>query len=1191
MSAVGQRLHLRLFVEGVELPCVSAQIQSQKNAAAVASIQIPANDYALDLAPRSLVHLFEYDAYHGSPPSSMLSIGGVRGYEEPGTRVVSRDTGVDPELEGLLPPERFESTSEQSLEDLLNENYKLRFGGEVMGISVQKTPTGRSIVLQCVDWSSYWDIAYQYMVSGMSLGSNSIRGAFTGAATTVFNDFLDGSADVVTQLMDTPPRSYPNLRGTLLGGITHLIEAIGGIYYGSRAVRGVNDFFSLAEIRLHITQMLGANPYSTRDESRLLHAHGFGSLFRRALQGLGRLVSIRQVLLALQRYIFHEIVPITSPRYIPPLTDPNLPTAETVRMEEDPETRVIHRVANQLKTRCEELQERLAISTDLDAAREQSDRRGGLRTEIRRLINICSRTSTRAREANIALGGEGRLASLFGLPEVSAAFDTAGGQLAEFLNACRRGQRTDVRTYTLPFPNTPDAETCSTVLAGIIASMQRVMDTTVRRRVRRRTSQPNPPPRLITQVYRPDVWMCAPPRCNVVFPEAYSSFAYGRSFQQEITRLLLRTHSAFYGSDVLFDGFYMAPSNILGARTGGRILRGRGGVDPPENSDAPIWVRRDLLDHELYTGIIPAFERMSDLNLHALRGGSTEINGVRVGYAQLACNHIFFQYRFKSRQLQLSGRNNPYFVLGFPMLVVDKYLPIDHLREGEYRTAVAARLEEAIREGDGEVGSPEERAVIREANTARVNEILTEVAMQRPNTHYLGTPSMISHSIDAGSGGTTMVQMEYARDTNERTEYFGDNVGRTSRARRTRNQRVVSVVGALDAPAVGSRGPRGGEVVEVTDVTDEYERRGRARVTTRTATGSARYSSTSTVPLFVPNTRHTGRRRGTRVVVGVEQAAESYGPEVVALIGGAAGTTDASTGSVLVTFRAWRVVENLGVYAREDVELPPEDITFPPWYGESWRTNQIGALYAYLFGTGALTDPTVILDPRGAEAARYDGGTVGGEDSGTAASRSLEIRLNAAMAGASADNALSRGDADSPPPPGHSSTLPLGEGEEAGAPGEPDPEVDSVLGAVRARSPIADATEQVVRAYSLVKLNRYDVHNFLRAYNWRPIASMVDLFGTSNLEISDEGEVVRGREGFHSRAFGDFDDLRQLIGPGEGSRPQTILGLTTRSSDETGDDRAERDEAISARLDTRKEKRVRVLRYLLSLQAGCGILG
>jgi hypothetical protein len=802
------------------------------------------------------------------------------------------------------------------------------------------------------------------------------------------------------------------------------------------------------------------------------------------------------------------------------------------------------------------------------------------------MSRVCDQAIRRTTSANISLGGEGRLASLFGLPETSRSFETVGSRLRDFLFLSRRGQRTDVRTYTFPLAGSPEHEQSVALMDAVIADMTQVINLRVRRRIRRRTSQPDPPPRLITQVYRPDVWMVAPPRCNVLFPENYSSFTYGRNFMQETTRMLLRTHSAFFGSDILFDGFYMAPSNILGARRNASVLAGRGGADPPESSDAPLWIRRDMLEHELYTGIIPAFERMSDLNLHALRGGATDINGVRVGYAQLACNHIFFNYRFRSRQMMVTGKNNPYVVLGFPMLIIDKYMPIDHLRDAEYSAATAARLEEAIREGDGEVGSPEDREAIREAHSARVNEIIADVAAQRPNTHYLGTPSMISSTIDATAGGTVQIQLEYCRDTNERSEFFGDNVGRTARARRTRNARVTSVVAALDAPVVGARGPRGGAILEVQDVTDAHMAR-RPRSTTRTATGSRRYSTDRLLPLFVPNRRATGRRgRGTRVPVGIEQAAESYGAEVVALVG-TGGSVDASTGEVLVTFRAWEVIEDIGVYVREDVELPPEDITFPPWYGDSWRTNRVGALYAYLFGTGAITDPTVILDPRGVEAARLEG-----ETSGEGGDRTLSVRLAEAFAGTSAVTEP-RGDAVSPPPPGHSSTLPLSADEEAGPPdGGGDAEVNAALATIPTRSSIALSTETIVRAYSLIKLNGYDVHGFLRSYGWRPIASMVDMFGTSNLEISDEGEVVRGREGFHSRAFGDFDDLRQLVGPGDGVRPQTILGLTTRDPDETGDDRATRDEAIAARLDTRLEKRKKVLSYLNALLAGRhGLLG
>jgi hypothetical protein len=288
------------------------------------------------------------------------------------------------------------------------------------------------------------------------------------------------------------------------------------------------------------------------------------------------------------------------------------------------------------------------------------------------------------------------------------------------------------------------------------------------------------------------------------------------------------------------------------------------------------------------------------------------------------------------------------------------------------------------------------------------------------------------------------------------------------------------------------------------------------------------------------------------------------------------------------------------VYERSTVTLAPEDLTFPPWYGDHWRPNQIGGLYAYFFGTGAITDPLVVQDgsadssgrapiPATDEPARSE------EELAAARRRELSIEFTRRMADLVGTTV--RGlDVDAPPPPGVSTPTEAGSGEVVGPPlGDRSPEdsyIDSEVGRIDARSPIGVAAEEVVRIYSQIRLNKFDVHSFIRAYTWRPIASMVDLFGTSNLEINDQGEVVRGVEGFHSRAFGDFDDLRTLVGNAEG-RPPTILGLTIEEPDETdaADSRPRRDAVISARLDTRKEKRTAVLRYLLGLTAACGMLG
>jgi hypothetical protein len=106
---------------------------------------------------------------------------------------------------------------------------------------------------------------------------------------------------------------------------------------------------------------------------------------------------------------------------------------------------------------------------------------------------------------------------------------------------------------------------------------------------------------------------------------------------------------------------------------------------------------------------------------------------------------------------------------------------------------------------------------------------------------------------------------------------------------------------------------------------------------------------------------------------------------------------------------------------------------------------------------------------------------------------------------------------------------------------------------------------------------------------------MVDMFGTANLEIDDDGEVVRGVEGFHSRAYGDFDDLRQLTQTRGQDRVGTILNLVTTDTNEAAEGaaatRASRDTEKARRLDTRKEKRLAVFRYVQGLLSSRGILG
>jgi hypothetical protein len=122
--ALGHLLHLRLFLEGIEIPVISANVNIAANTPASASIQVIATDKVLNLLPRTVIHLFYYD-YVGAGNSAIDQTG-------------TAPTGI----EAL---------------DHFNRQYKLLFMGELQQISFQKGHGSRAVVLQCVDFSNYWD--------------------------------------------------------------------------------------------------------------------------------------------------------------------------------------------------------------------------------------------------------------------------------------------------------------------------------------------------------------------------------------------------------------------------------------------------------------------------------------------------------------------------------------------------------------------------------------------------------------------------------------------------------------------------------------------------------------------------------------------------------------------------------------------------------------------------------------------------------------------------------------------------------------------------------------------------------------------------------------------------------------------------------------------------------------------------
>jgi hypothetical protein len=240
---------------------------------------------------------------------------------------------------------------------------------------------------------------------------------------------------------------------------------------------------------------------------------------------------------------------------------------------------------------------------------------------------------------------------------------------------------------------------------------------------------------------------------------------------------------------------------------------------------------------------------------------------------------------------------------------------------------------------------------------------------------------------------------------------------------------------------------------------------------------------------------------------------------------------------VTVIFKAYRITEQVPSYRRIVIEEPIEEKIRPGWYGEVWSPSQIGNAYNEFFRTGAITDPQQIADPDGAST-----GATSEDASDALTEKSKDLQ---------------------------------GYGEHFEGLGTEFRAEAPAIVSLEEGATIKQAVEFLHLTYSYIKQNRLDVDEFIRSYTWRPIATMIDIFGTSDLEFSDDGsEVTRGIEGFHSRAFGPYDDLFSMVGPDL----LDIAGI-------------KKDTPIAQRADVRGRRYRVVQQYISILKHGRGILG
>lgn len=1030
-GGTAQQLKLRLFVEGVEIPVIAASVQTAPNSPAMCSIQIPPLAEATRFLPRSLVHLYFLDLYESQSPFASK-----RGASAP-------QKGQTPTQyeQGLVNSRDFKSSEEAVTEgerDIRNQRYKLLFGGEHVGFQWSKNATSRSIVLQCQDFSNYWDYAYQW--NNTDLFGPGIKAMFSGGATNLFDDFLTDEGSQIIQIINTPSPQYPKLEG-LLGGLIHLLESIGGSYYYGKQYAGQNVFFSLAELRLHITQMITA--YELDPTAKNLLGAGYDSLFGRTLGGLGAQVSFRQAINALMGAIFHETYPIPTPMYVPG-TAGSVSGAVRRSLANHPNYKsLVEQASNMVKAL-------RVIIQGMTAGEDQLSDASASPPEVTKvLLNM---TRTLKKDMNIARG----------IKEIQGVMGFIGSASTSLTQALAKVPRYKQGSPTSAQPIIP-------LLNTAIDNLKRVMEF----EVQSSSASKGVPARLNQQIFRPDVWFSAPPRCNVLFPEHYTNLEYARSFLAEPTRFLLKTNDEFFGEDELFDQFFFAPK----ART-----------VKAQQRDLQGMLANDLLDHELFTGILPVFEKMGELNIFAARTGKINGKEPKIGLAQRSTNFLYFKHRFAARQMSVSARFNPYIAPGFPGLIVDKYVDADALTH--YQELVQKHAQ------SGGTGTNQD-----------IQKLL--------GTHFLGNFTQVSHTVDQRNGRTD-IQCGYPRQAEETVEFLGATLeDQTVQKRFGTDALRKTDVAAVNPPKIQSVGPNFGIIKRVTEVTDKFQ--------------SDETSRSPLMPLFLG-----GRREGTgelkvKVPIGIRLPASEYGEDVVKIVGNR---------NQIVQFRAFNIEEEIPRYRAEKVDLPAEEYIRPGWYGDCWHSAKIGAVYEKFFGIGAITDPQQTSDPAGA--------STGSQDKEAADALAEALRN----------------------------------------PGDEARQTAPAVLTLDKDASIQQAVGFIVQLYSYVKHGGLDVEEFIRAYVWRPIATMIDIFGTSDLALDADGHtVVQGIEGFHSRAFGPYEDLFGLTPPDI----ENIVGIK-RNKSAMGTKQAGFSQA-SQRADVRKRRQDAIKEYVAALSFARAILG
>lgn len=189
-----------------------------------------------------------------------------------------------------------------------------------------------------------------------------------------------------------------------------------------------------------------------------------------------------------------------------------------------------------------------------------------------------------------------------------------------------------------------------------------------------------PRSRLHTDIFLPDLWFCAAPLCNVVFPDEIGSLNTNRPRMSVVTRLELETHDAIKddgsGSFLNTRDVFYAPQLQTALAPNGTVISNltAAGLQTAAlgQDKTPV-----IYAHEKFSGIIPRQEFFGDYSIGAqvddiaAESGVTKDDAYATLASAIAAWHLIKQ-RVEPWTMNIEMKFTPRLVPGFPIVVLRK---------------------------------------------------------------------------------------------------------------------------------------------------------------------------------------------------------------------------------------------------------------------------------------------------------------------------------------------------------------------------------------------------------------------------------------------------------------------------------------------------------------------------------------